>query len=152
MDTFTGIDLVAFRSPSPSTIPPAEFERMQGEPYEWIVGEGEALREAVRADDEELARELRGDRNVAVLVLAVALAGLVTTLVRPRLLFVVAGSGTAILFLGLAEAANPAAILESPPTADHLVGWWVVLGLFPTLFLAELGVRARGRAAPGPSS
>jgi hypothetical protein len=145
VETFTGIDLVTFRAPSPATIPPDEFERRQGEGYETILPEGQVTREVIRADDAELAREIRGERAVAVLVLALALAGLVATFVRRRVVLPVAAAGTAIMLVGLLEAANPTAILESPPSAEHFAGWWIPLGIFGTVLLAELAVRVRAR-------
>jgi hypothetical protein len=146
-DTFTGIDLVASRQPSPDTIPPDEFVRTHGESYEAMMGEGALAREALRAEDEELAREIFGERVVAVLVLALALVGLAATLIGQRFLTLVAAmSGTVVLAVGTVEGAHPFAILEVPPSADHLVGWWLAFGLFASVALAELVRRWKARA------
>ncbi len=58
VDTLTGIDLVMFRAASPTSLPADEFERRWGEGYELMMGEGYLARAAMRAEDEELAREL----------------------------------------------------------------------------------------------
>ena len=50
------------------------------------------------------------------------------------------------MVFALIAATNPLLILEAPPTTDHLVGWWIVLGLFGVLLAGKLVTRLLARA------
>lgn len=145
VDTLTGIELLTLRDPSPQTVPLEQFRQRNGESYEMMMGTRVPLPDVRAEDDREIEREVRGERVVAILVFALALGGLVAALAGNRASFLAAAGGIVVLLAGVLESFNVLAILETPPDAEHLVGWWVVLGLFAAVVMSPAVTRTRAR-------